>query len=187
MSSIKIKYCIDNLNSAPFESGWDIEGGLSITQNDLTLTKIIDDPNDDGFRGDFVFFNLKGWLHSVPKLFFGERCEVELIDSQEIFLFAPKDDFTYFKYFIGGMGSVFDVGTGKSIRIEEINKRYPNHENGTPIKTEELVLEIIRVSELFIESLGPKIEDKSDVINFKQALDDAREAYELYLSRNTQN
>ncbi|KKG11246.1 MULTISPECIES: hypothetical protein [unclassified Methanosarcina] len=187
MSDIKINFCIDNSDSDSFESGWDIEGGLSITINGLILTKRMDDPNDDGFRGDFVFFNLKGWLHSVPKLCFGERCEVELIDSQEIFLFAPKDDFTYFKYFIGGMGSVFDVGTGKSIRIEEINKRYPNHEDGTPIKTEELVLEIIRLSELFIESLGPKIEDKSDVISFKQALDDAWEAYESYVKRSTQN
>lgn len=100
-------------------------------------------------------------------------------------MFTPKGEFTYFKYFIGGSGKILSKDGVRS--VEDENKRYPNHEEGTPLKTDELILEIIKVSELFIESLGPKIEDKSDVIRFKQALEDAREAYDQYVMRREQN
>lgn len=176
MSDIKIKYCIDNLDSAPFEDEWDIEGGLSIAKDSLLLTKKLNDTEDEGFKGDSIFYILERWVDSVPKMFQGESCEVNFVDSQEGFLFIPKGEFIYFKYFIGGSGKI--LSKDGVLSVEKINKRYPNYEEGTPLKTDELVLEIIRVSELFIESLGPKIEDKSDVIRFKQALDDARGAYE---------
>jgi hypothetical protein len=187
MSDIKIRYCIDNLSSAPFEDEWDIEGGLFISKDDIVLTKEMDNLNDDGFRGDYVFFNLERWVDSVPKLFHGEECRLGLIDSQETFLFAPKGEFTYFKYVIGGSGHLYDSVERKQISVEDVNKRYPDYEEGTPLKTDELVLEIIRVSELFIDTLGPKIKDKSDVIRFNQALEDAREAYDLYVKRREQN
>ncbi|NPE30582.1 hypothetical protein HNV12_22035 [Methanococcoides sp. SA1] len=187
MSDIKIKYCIDNLDSAPFEDEWDIEGGLSIAKDDLVLTKEINHPEDDGFRGDSIFYILERWVNSVPKMFQGEMCEVNLIDSQEGFLFTPKGEFTYLKYLIGGTQPFLDVSTKQLITVEEINKRYPNHEDGTPLKTDELALEIIRNAELFIDSIGPKIKDKSDVIRFKQALEGAREAYESYVKRREQN
>lgn len=185
MSSIKIKYCIDNLDSAPFEDEWDIEGGLSIAKDDLLLTKEINDPADEGFRGDSIFYIIERWVGLVPKMFQDEISEVNFVDSPEGFLLIPKGKFTHFKYFIGGSGEII---TKDGIRsVEDENKLYPNYEEGTPLKTDELVLEIIRVSELFIESLGPKIEDKSDVIRFKQALDDARDAYESYVKRREQN
>jgi hypothetical protein len=174
MSYIKIKYCISNLDSAPFKDEWDIDGGLSIIKNGIALTKRIDDPDDDGFRGDYVFYNLERWVDSVPKIFNGEECKLYFVDSQEIFLFIPREGITYFKYYTEGL-----VGQ----LVERENKRYPNHEDGTPLKTNELIPEIIKVSELFIESLGPKIKDKSDYIRFKQALEEAREAYDQYLMR----
>jgi hypothetical protein len=183
MSNIKIRYCIDNLDSAPFEDEWHIEGGLSIAKDDIVLTKEMDNPNDDGFRGDFVFSNLEDWLDSVPNLCQGEECRLQLIDSTETFLFSPKGESTYFKYYIEDSGQVYDSVERKQITVEDVNKRYTNYEEGTPLKTDELVLEIIRVSELFIDTLGPKIKSKSDVIRFNQTLEDAREAYELYIKR----
>jgi hypothetical protein len=183
MSGIKIRYCIYNLDSAPFGDGWDVEGSLFISKDETVLTKEMDNPNDDGFRGDFIFINLEDWLYSVPKLFYGEECRIELIGSPETFLFAPKGEFTYFKYYIDDSGQVYDSVERKQITVEDVNKRYTNYEEGTPLKTDELVLEIIRVSELFIDTLGPKIKSKSDVIRFNQTLEDAREAYELYIKR----
>ncbi|WP_094229147.1 hypothetical protein [Methanolobus psychrotolerans] len=177
MSEIEIKYCIDNLDSAPFKDEWDIEGRLSITKDSVTLTKRIDDSDDDGFRGDYIFYNLERWVDSVPKICNGERCKLYFIDSQEIFMFIPKGEITCFKYYTEGIGQL----------VERENKRYPNHEEGIPLKTDELVLEIIRVSELFIDSVGPKIKDKSDIIRFKQSLKEAREAYDQYLKRTEQN
>lgn len=81
MSSIKIKYCIDNLDSAPFEDEWDIEGGLSIAKDGLLLTKEINDPEDEGFRGDSIFYIIERWVDSIPKMFQGELSEVNFVDS----------------------------------------------------------------------------------------------------------
>jgi hypothetical protein len=185
MSKIEINYCIANLDSAPFEDEWDIEGGLSVAKDGLLLTKEINDPEDKGFRGDSIFYILERWVASIPKMFQGEISEISFVDSQEGVLFTPKEGFTFFKYFIGGSGKI--LSKNGVLSIEEINKRYPNHEEGTPLKTDELALEIIRVSELFIDSIGPKIKDKSDVIRFKQSLEEAREAYNQYLMRKEQH
>jgi len=181
MTDIKIRYCIDNLDSVPFEDEWDIEGRLSITKDNLVLTKKIDDPGDKGFRGDSIFYILEGWVNSVPKIFQGEIYEVNFVDSQEGFLFIPKGEFTYFKYFVGGSGKILSQNGVRT--VEEENKRYPNNEEGTSFETDVLVLEIIRVSESFIEFLDPKIKNKEDVIRFKQALEEAREAYHQYSMR----
>jgi hypothetical protein len=185
MAHIEIKYCIANLDSAPFADEWDIEGGLSVAKDGLLLTKEINDPEDKGFRGDSIFYILERWAASIPKLFRGETCEVNFVDSQEGFLFIPKGECTHFKYFIGGSGRIL---TKEGVRpVEEENKLYPNYEEGTSFKTEELALEIIRIAELFIDSIGPKIEDKSDVIRFKQSLEETREAYDQYLMRKEQH
>ncbi|WP_094229151.1 hypothetical protein [Methanolobus psychrotolerans] len=181
MAHIEIKYCIANLNSAPFGDEWDIEGGLSVAKDCLILTKEINDPEDKGFRGDSIFYILERWVASIPKMFQGDMSEISFVDSQEGFLFTPKGEFTFFKYFIGGSGKI--LSKDGVLSVEEINKRYPNHEEGTPLKTDELVLEIIRIAELFIDSIGPKIKDKSDVIGFKQSLEEAREVYDQYIMR----
>lgn len=85
-------------------------------------------------------------------------------------MFRPAGEFTYFKYFIEGIGSL----------TENENKRYPNYEDGTPITTKELISEIINVSEKFIEAVELKIKKKSDVIDFKNELWHAKEAYREY-------
>ena len=170
MPNLKLKYYIENLNTGQFEDTWEIEGGLSIIKDGLILTKRIDDNDDDGFRGDYVYFNLYDWLTSVPKLLSGQRCKIDFYESVVAFLFRPDGDVTYFKYFIEGMGQL----------VENENKRYPNHEDGTPINTKELVLEIIKTSEELLLLLEPKIKDKSDIEGFKEAISDAREAYESF-------
>lgn len=176
MSCIKIQFHIDNINNKEcFEDVLEIEGGLSIEKDGLVLTKRIDDEKDDGFRGDYVFFNLKNWLTSVPKLIINQRCEIIFIESTERFLFRPEGDVIYFKYFIEGMGSL----------IENENKRYPNYEDGTPIAAKELMPEIINASEKFIETVELKIKNKSDVIEFKEELLHAKKAYQEYLKSQT--
>ncbi|WP_321429454.1 hypothetical protein [uncultured Methanolobus sp.] len=177
MAEIEIKYCIDNLDSAPFTDEWDIEGGLSITKDDVTLTKRIDDSNDYGFRGDYIFYNLETWVNSVPNICNGERCRLSFVDSQEIFSLISKGKITCFKYYTEGIGQL----------IERENERYPNHEEGTPLKTDQLILEIIRIAELFIDFIGPKIKDKLDEIRFRQSLEEAKEAYNQYLMRTKQH
>lgn len=167
MSNIRIKFNIENLNTGQFENAWGIEGGLLIEKNGIILTKRVDDPYDNGYRGDYIFYNLFDWLTSLPKLISGKACECQLIDSVETFIFKPKDELTCFKYFIEGMGQL----------VERENYRYPNHEDGTPMKTNELVLEIVEVSEKFLGLLESKIKDKSDMEDFKQAIFDAKEAY----------
>lgn len=123
MTHIEIKYCIANLDSAPFEDEWVIEGGLSIEKDGLLLTKEINDPRDKGFRGDSLFYILEMWVKSIPKIFQGDMSEVSFVDSQEGFLFIPKGEFTYFKYFIGGSGKIL---TKDGVRtVEEENKLYP--------------------------------------------------------------
>lgn len=173
MSNVKIEFNIEDLNSDYYENAWDAEGGLLIKKNDTILTKRIDDPNDDGFRGDYVFFNLMDWLTSTLELLEDKKCYCQLINGGGTFFFEPKENFTYFKFYLEGTGHL----------IEDENKRYPNHEEGTPLKTDELVLEIIRIAELFIDSLSPKIKDKLDVIRFKQSLEEAREVYDQYIMR----
>ena len=167
MPYLKIDFHIYNLTENFFEDAWEIEGGLSIEKHGLVLTKRVDDEKDDGFRGDYLYLNLFDWLTSVPKLLSGQRCNIDFYDSTEVFLFRPDGDVIYFKYFAEGIGSL----------TENENKRYPNHEDGTPIKTKELVLEIIKVSEKFLALLEPKIKDRSDIEDFKQAIFNAKEAY----------
>ncbi|NOR59809.1 MAG: hypothetical protein GQ469_04140 [Methanosarcinales archaeon] len=167
MSNIKINFRIYNLTENYFEDAWEIEGGLSIEKHGLVLTKRDDDEKDDGFRGDYVYFNLFDWLTSVPKLLSGQRCKIDFYDSTETFIFRPDGDVIYFKYNIEGIGSL----------TENENKRYPNHEDGTPINTNELVLEIITISEKFLAILELKINNKTDIKDFKQALFDAKEAH----------
>ena len=167
MSGLKIKVNIENLDTEFFEDAWGIEGGLLVEINGTILTKRIDDPNDSGFRGDYVFFNLIDWLTSIPKLISGHSCQYQLIDSVETFIFEPKNELTYFKYFIKGMGQL----------VERENKRYPNHKDGTSINTNEFIIEIITISEKFLALLEPKINDKTDIKAFKQALFDSNEAY----------
>lgn len=135
------------------------------------MTKRVDDEKDDGFRGDYVYFNLFDWLTSVPKLLSGQRCKIYFYESTEAFLFRPDEDMIYFKYFIEGIGSL----------TENENKRYPNYEDGTPIATKELIPEIINASEKFIETVQVKIKKKSDVIDFKNELRHAKEVYREYL------
>jgi len=166
MSDLKIKFHIDNLDKEYFEDAWEIEGGLSIEKDGLVLTKRIDDEKDDGFRGDYVFFNILDWLSSVPKLLSGQRCKIDLIEEPVAFLFRPDEDVVYFKYFIEGIGSL----------TENENKRYPNYEDGTPIAAKELIPEIINAGEKFIETVELKIKEKSDVIDFKKKLLYAKEA-----------
>ncbi len=168
MSNVKIKFHIDNLDKECFEDAWDIEGGLSIEKDDLVLTKRIDDEKDDGFRGDYVFFNILHWLSSVPELLSGQRCKIDLLEEPVAFLFLPIDKMIYFKYFIEGIGSL----------TENENKRYPNYEDGTPIATEDLISEIINVSENFIKTVEKKVQKKSDIIEFQKELLHAKKVYQ---------
>jgi hypothetical protein len=94
MSGIEIKYCIENLDSAPFEDETERYGSLSVTKDGLILTKMIDDPEDEGFCGDIIYYNMSDWLYAVPKLCNGERYELDLLDSQEGFLLIPEEEFT---------------------------------------------------------------------------------------------
>lgn len=176
MSNIKIQFHIDNIDKECFEDALEIEGGLSIEKDGLILTKRIDDEKDNGFRGDYVFFNLKNWLTSVPKLIFRQWCKINFYESTETFLFLPNEDVIYFKYFLEGIGSL----------TEDENKSYPNYEDGTPIAKKELIPEIINVSEKFIEIIELKIKNKSDVIGFKKELLYAKKLYKEYLEGSYQ-
>ena len=108
MSGLKIKVNVENLDTGYFEDAWGIEGGLLVEINGTILTKRVDDSNDSGFRGDYVFFNLFDWLTSIPKLLSGQSCQYQLIDSVETFIFEPKNELTYFKYFIKGTGQLVE-------------------------------------------------------------------------------
>lgn len=175
MSNIKIEFHIDNLDKEYFEDAWEIEGGLSIEKDGLVLTKRVDNEEDDGFRGDYVYLNLFDWLTSAPKLILRQRCKIDFYESTQAFLFRPEGDVIYFKYFIEGIGSL----------TENENKRYPNYEDGTPIAAKELIPEIINASEKFIETVELKIKNKSDVIEFKEELLHAKKAYQEYLKSQT--
>lgn len=167
MSNIKIQFNIENLNTGQFENAWGLEGGLLIEKNSMILTKRVDDLYDNGYRGDYIFFNLLDWLTSSAKLLSGKVCECQLIDGLETFIFKPVDGLTYFKYLIKGIGQL----------IEMENRRYPNFKDGTPIITKELVSEIIKVSEKFLKLVEPRIKDKSDIEIFKEAILNAKKAY----------
>jgi len=167
-----------------------IPGSLRIVIGNTVVTKHMDEDNDHGYRGGFIYHILIECVGSIPRLFAGKRCKVDLIDGVGLFIFTPQGNLTYVK------NMDFDPDDDMSDRVIRIdkdgkdvivscdsqNRRYPDYPIGTPVPTILFAKEIIRVGEEFLNLLElNRSSDDEHIIKFCDILLETKDYFREYL------
>lgn len=161
MTTMKIEYRFnlsEYLNRGCLDSDY-VESGIRIMINDVIITKISGNESDDGFRGENIVSVLAGWASAVPDILSGRYYRSLFFDTTETIDFTPKNDVIYIRYWDPEKPECDGPDLEAHRRYNEdagsFNRMYPNYPEGTPVSSDVLVNEIIRVCEEFLAFITP--------------------------------
>lgn len=184
MSEIKIEYGIypDIPEENTPHDNLFLLGGIKITVRGTVITKYLDDLEDEGFRGDFIIGTIKDLILLVPRFLKGKgRYESFFSDSPGKFVFDVQEDQVRIRVveYDNPDARVCVWEDGKIIEKTGtyFNRKYPDYPDGKPVRKTDLVLEIIRIGEEFIEYLQSEIPlPDEEMARLTGALEQARKS-----------
>lgn len=158
-------YKIDQAE-VPVTQVWHILGGIRVVVDNVIITKMTNVENDDGYYGNFLFFDVDCIISGIPELMNGNQIICEFNEIFCSFHFKPEGDDILF-----------------SIRYqpdqpeaEGYNRLFPGEGKGYPIPKKSLLIAIVGMGKRFLKEvleINSNLEYSEEVIAYKKSLDEA--------------
>ena len=168
MDNFIIDYKISSNVSTDIRHCWDIIGCFRIKFNNNILTKYQNNPSDDGYRGEHIFFDIEEWMYAIKKLIVVGNAEFGIVDAT-----------TAFKFMFHNENILLLIDTGN----KERNKLYLGGGKGYPIPAKLFLIESVAFGHRFFNDIESRYHniDPSEIKGFKQALFEADLCINQYL------
>lgn len=172
MGELIIKYKIDDISEVSSLS--ELEGGIYVQYNNVILTKAINDENDDGYLGNFLFSEIWKLIDGITDLLNHKKITVYIVEMFMGFSLEPENGQVKF--------SIIPVNL-KGEFADDIINRYPCGMKGCPIPSKLLYNTIIKMGSEFINDLTinyNQLDQHGEIEAFKNTLKEAEELVDEY-------
>ncbi|WP_424357945.1 hypothetical protein [Methanocella sp. MCL-LM] len=174
MTGFTINYKIEDSSIKPesVREWYQLNGGIRVIFNDIILTKNVQAPDDEGFIGNYILYEIPEIIEAIPRLIEGQKCMISIEEDMIGISLDLTDGQVYFSI----------VSTQHECRWAiDTTESYPCGERGCPIPAKIFFAGVIDLGEKFIADVSQRYVNLHNYVkDIKTTLDYASKVAEDY-------